>query len=91
MAERHRRWTGPEIVVVLRHHLVERVVVSKVREETGCRLSQIYRWQQALFEGEAAVFERKDGSPAAPFRRMFLWTRLELLRLTFWWVLRFQW
>ena len=61
MSEKRRRWTGAEIAAVLRRHLVERLELSKVCEEAGCRPSQALRWQQVLFEAAPAVFERKGG------------------------------
>ena len=59
MGEKRRRWTGAEIVAVLRRHLVDKVELSTVCEETGCCPSQFYRWQKMFFDGGAAVFDRK--------------------------------
>lgn len=60
MAEKRKRWTGAEIMEVLRRVWVEREEMSKVCEETGCHPSQVYRWQKQLMEGGAKVFERSE-------------------------------
>ncbi len=57
-----KRWSPQEIAAVVRRVLVDKVDISKVCEETGCCPSQVYRWQKQLFDGAAAVFNRKNGS-----------------------------
>jgi transposase-like protein len=59
---RHR-WTGEEIVAVLRRYLKEKVELSKVCEEAGCHPSQVLRWEKQFFEGGAKVFDRKAAEP----------------------------
>jgi len=54
-----KRWTGEEIVAVIRRHLMEKAELSKVCEETGCCPSQVFRWEKQFFAGGAKVFERK--------------------------------
>lgn len=56
-----KRWTGEEIVAVIRRHLVEKVDLSKVCEEAGCHPSQVFKWEKQFFEGGAKVFDRKTG------------------------------
>ncbi len=53
-----RRWTPQEKAVLLKRHLVEKVEVSKICEESRLQPTQFYRWQQDLFENAALVFER---------------------------------
>jgi transposase-like protein len=63
MAEKQRkRWTGAEVMEVLRRVLSDKEDLSKVCEETGCHPSQVYRWQKQLLEEGAKLFEspRKD-------------------------------
>jgi transposase-like protein len=54
-----KRWTGEEIVAIIRRHLVDKVELSKLCEETGCCPSQVFRWEKQFFEGGAKVFDRK--------------------------------
>jgi transposase-like protein len=56
---KRKRWTGEEIVAVIRRHLVDKVELSKLCEETGCCPSQVFRWEKQFFEGGAKVFDRK--------------------------------
>lgn len=57
-----KRWSPEEIAAILRRVLVDKVEVSAVCEETGSCPSQVYRWQKQLFDGAAAVFNRRNGS-----------------------------
>ncbi len=57
-----KRWSPEEIAAVVRRTLVDKVEISKICEETGCCPSQVYRWQKQLFDGAAAVFNRRNGS-----------------------------
>jgi transposase-like protein len=54
-----KRWSGEEIVGVLRRYLKEKVELSKLCEEVGCHPSQVFRWEKQLFEGGWKVFDRK--------------------------------
>lgn len=53
-----RNFTGPEKVVLLRRHLVDKVAVSALCEEVGLQPTQFYQWQKQFFENGAAAFER---------------------------------
>lgn len=53
---------GPEILGILKRHLVDKEDLSKVCEAEGISPSQFYRWQAILFTEGAAVFERKDSA-----------------------------
>ena len=59
MGEKRKRWTGEEIVAVIRRHLMEKVELSKVCEEFGCCPSQVCRWEKQFFESGPQVFDRK--------------------------------
>ena len=61
-ARKKKRWSPEEIARILKRVLLDRVEVSKVCEEAGCCPSQVYRWQKQLFDGAAAVFNRRNGS-----------------------------
>ena len=56
---RRRVHEGPEIVAILKRHLVERVPLSEVCREFDICPSQFYRWQSVLLERGAELFERK--------------------------------
>lgn len=45
-------------IAIVRRHLVEKVPISDLCDEFGVQPSQVYRWQQQLFENAAAAFER---------------------------------
>ena len=61
MAEKQtrKRWTGEEIVGLLRRYLKDRRELSQVCEEAGCHPSQVLRWEKQFFDGGAKVFDRK--------------------------------
>jgi transposase len=63
--QRRKRWTGEEIVAVVRRHLVEKVELSKLCEEAGCHPSQVFRWEKQFFESGAKVFDRKPAENGA--------------------------
>ena len=62
MGEKRKRWTGEEIVTVIKRHLLEKAELSKICEEFGCCPSQVCRWEKQFFESGPQVFDRK---PAA--------------------------
>jgi len=61
MSEKRRQWAGEQILAILKKHLVDKVELSKIREEEDIQPSQFYRWQAQLFAEGAAVFQRKNG------------------------------
>ena len=61
--KQRRRFTGAEKMSVLRRHLLEQVPVSDLCEEHGLNPTVFYRWQKALFEHGAVVFERAGDAP----------------------------
>lgn len=58
MSEQRKRYTGDEIMALLRRHLVDKVQVSDVCEAAGVHPGQFYRWLRMLLEGGAVVFDR---------------------------------
>jgi len=79
MGEQRRRFTSEEKVKILRLHLVEKVPVSRVCQESGIQPTQFYRWQQTFFENGTAAFERKNEgkSSAREARIEFLESRIK--------------
>lgn len=61
--QKRHRWTGTEIVAVLRRYWKDKVELSKVCEEAGCHPSQVLRWEKQFFDGGAKVFDRKAAEP----------------------------
>ena len=57
--ERRRQHDGPEIMAILKRHLVDRVPLSEVCKEFDVCPSQFYRWQKIWLERGAELFERK--------------------------------
>ncbi len=60
-----RHFSGAQKVAIVKRHLVDGVPVSDLCDEHQILPTQFYQWQRQLFEGGAAVFERK-GAPAGP-------------------------
>lgn len=60
-----KRYSGEQIIGILKRHLVEGVPVSDVCEQAGIHPTQFYRWQKQLFEVGASVFDRKPGRAAS--------------------------
>jgi len=56
--------TGPEKLALLKRYLVEKVPISDLCDQHELQPSQIYYWQNQLFEHGAAVFDRKPGRQA---------------------------
>jgi transposase-like protein len=79
MGEQRRRFTSEEKVKILRRHLVEKVPISQVCQETGIQPTQFYRWQQTFFENGTAAFERTNERKASAQeeRISFLETRIQ--------------
>jgi transposase-like protein len=65
MGEHRRRFTSEEKVKILRRHLVEKVPISQVCQETGIQPTQFYRWQETFFENGTAAFERTEDRKAS--------------------------
>ena len=64
MTQKRKRLSGPEKIAIVKRYLVERVPISDLCDEYGLQPSQIYRWQAAIFEHGADVFDLKKGRHA---------------------------
>ena len=56
MRKERKHYSGEEKVAILRRHLLDKVPVSDLCEETGLRPTVFYRWQKEFFENGAAAF-----------------------------------
>ncbi len=55
-----RRFNAEEKVAIVRRHLLDQVPISDLCDEYGLNPAVFYRWQKALFENGAAVFEPRN-------------------------------
>ena len=62
MKKQRKHYTAEEKVAVLRRHLLEGVVVSRLCDELGLQPTVFYRWQKEFFENGAAAFQAKARS-----------------------------
>ena len=70
MTTQKRRHFSPEQkMAILRRHLLEHVPVSDLCDEHDIQSTVFYAWQKQLFEGGAAVFERRTDGPSAQLTR----------------------
>ena len=60
MKNDRKHYTAAEKVAVLKRHLLDKVPVSQLCEETGLQRTVFYRWQKEFFENGAAAFESKE-------------------------------
>ena len=61
MSQKRKRLSGAEKIAIVKRYLVERIPISDLCDEHGLQPSQIYRWQAAIFEHGADVFDLKRG------------------------------
>ena len=64
MTQQRKRLSGPEKVAIVKRYLIDRVAISDLCDEYQLQPSQIYRWQAAMFEHGADVFDLKKGRRA---------------------------
>ena len=57
MTRQRRHFSGPEKVVALKRHLVEKVPVSDLCDELGIAPNLFYRWQQEFFDNGRVAFD----------------------------------
>jgi transposase len=55
--KKRNRFSLPEIVAILRLHLLERTPISDLCDQHGVHPTMFYRWQKQFFENGAAAFE----------------------------------
>ena len=60
MRKERKHYTGEEKVVILRRHLLDKVLVSDLCEEYGLQPTVFYRWQKEFFENGTAAFQGKS-------------------------------
>jgi len=63
MSRTRKNYTPEEKVAVLKRHLVEKVPVSDLCDESGLNPTVFYGWQKLLFENGAAAFQKTRGRP----------------------------
>lgn len=82
MSQKRKRLSGPAKLTIVKRYLVDRVPISDPSDEHGLQPSQIYRWQAAIFEHGADVFDIKKGrhSKAAESVKDARITKLEAVR-----------
>ena len=57
--KKRNRFLPPEIVAILRLHLLERTPISDLCDQHGIHPPMFYRWQKQFFENGAAAFESR--------------------------------
>ena len=60
MKKERKHYTAEEKVAILRRHLLDKVPVSDLCEETGLRPTVLYRWQKEFFQNGAAAFQSQE-------------------------------
>ena len=60
MRKERKHYSGEEKVAILRRHLLDKVPVSDLCEETGLRPTVFYRWQKEFFENGTAAFQSQE-------------------------------
>jgi transposase-like protein len=64
LKKERKKYSAEEKVKQVRRHLIEKVPVSTVCQETGITPVMFYRWQDQLFQNGTAAFDHKG--PQAP-------------------------
>lgn len=59
MKKERRSWSAEEKTRLLRRHLIERIPISKICEESNLAPSLFHRWQEQLFHNAALALEGK--------------------------------
>ena len=59
MKKQRKHYTEEEKVAILRRHLLDKELVSKLCDELGLQPTVFYRWQKEFFENGAAAFRKK--------------------------------
>jgi len=58
MRKERKHYTAEEKVAILRRHLLDKVPISDLCEESGLQPTVFYRWQKEFFENGASAFRR---------------------------------
>ena len=57
MRKNRTSYTAQEKVIILRRHLLEKILISDICERYALRPTVFYRWQKQFFEQRARTFE----------------------------------
>jgi transposase len=57
--KKRNRYAPPEIVAILRLHLLERTPISDLCDQHDIHPTMFYRWQKQFFENGAAAFDSR--------------------------------
>ena len=80
MKKKRKQYTAEEKVAIVRKHLIEQVPVSDICEEYQLQPTVYYRWQRALFEQGAIVFERQGESEGRKLKRQIAQLEAKLVK-----------
>ena len=70
MRKRRKQYSAQEKVSILRKHLLDKISVSDVCDETDLQPTVFYRWQKQLFEQAAeSCFQRAYKSESTCLKR----------------------
>jgi transposase-like protein len=76
-----RRYLTPEQkIAILKAHLVDKKAVSDLCDQHGIQPSQLYRWQQDLFERGRLAFDNHIEKPSAALERKVAALEQKLVR-----------
>ena len=59
MKKQRKQYAPGEKVAILRRHLLEKELISKLCDEVALQPTVFYRWQKEVFENGAAAFQQK--------------------------------
>jgi len=71
MANKRRRFSGPQKVQIIREHLLDAVPISQVCKKYGITPTQFYQWQKMLFENGAALPTNRLSKRRGIFEKFF--------------------
>lgn len=60
MAKSRKKFSAKEKVLILKKHLVDKIPVSDLCDEYGCKPASFYQWQKLFFERGAEMFSAQD-------------------------------
>jgi transposase len=63
MSRTRKNYTPEEKVAILKRHLLDKVPVSDLCDETGLNPNVFYTWQKQFFENGTAAFQKPKGRP----------------------------
>ena len=66
MRKARKHYTAEEKVAILRRHLVDKELVSKLCDELALQPTVFYRWQKEFFENGAAAFQTNNRGRRQP-------------------------